>query len=102
MQGYGFGFLIKFIGATMCRGFLQRESSTTLSIQYVIFLFLALSSNVHVICTNSFACLQKASSSCFVKISVNHISSDCILENLLERLRDIECYRGVNKEDVQV
>ena len=37
-----------FIKAAVCRFTLQQGDSTTLSIQYVIFTFLALSSNVHI------------------------------------------------------
>ena len=48
MQGYGLGFLIEVTDAAMCRESIQWGGSITLSIQYVIFSFLALSSNVHI------------------------------------------------------
>ena len=36
------------------------------------------------------------------EISLNHITSDCILENLVERFWNIECYETVNKMDPKV
>ena len=48
LQGYGFGFLIDVIHAAMCRDSLKQGGSTTLSIQYIIFSFLALSTKLHI------------------------------------------------------
>ena len=36
------------------------------------------------------------------EISLNHITSDRNLENLVERFWDIECYGTVNKKDLEV
>ena len=36
------------------------------------------------------------------EISLNHITSDCNLKNLVERFWDIECYGTVNKKDPKV
>ena len=36
------------------------------------------------------------------EMSLNHITSDCNLENLVERFWDIECCGTVNKKDPEV
>ena len=48
LQGYGFGFLTDVIDAAKSRDSLKQGSSTTLSIRYIIFPFLASSTKLHI------------------------------------------------------